>query len=90
MEQKDEDLPDNISNRIGEQFAEQADKTAKEMAAFIKAVLPKHLIGEYKYVADLASMPILETLILSLIERKILKPLENSLNAETVFMTVKK
>ncbi len=90
IEEKNNDIPNNISNGITDLLTEQADKTAKELASFIKKTLPEHLVCEYRFVADLASMPVAETLILSLIEKKVLKPLEKRLNSETVFMTVKK
>ena len=90
IEDKNDNLPDELSSGIEELLNEHAEKTAKEMAAFIKETLPEHLICEYKITANLASLPVTETLILSLIEKKMLEPLKKGPNAETVFMTVKK
>ena len=90
IEDNNDNLPDDISSGIEELLNEHAEKTAKEMAAFIKETLPEHLICEYKIAAVLASLPVAETLVLSLIEKKILEPLKKGPNAETVFMTVKK
>ena len=90
MNYADDDAADKISDKIVDAFSDEAEKTAAEVAALIREVLPEHLIPEYNYFADLAAIPVCETLIKALIDDGILEPLRDKLNAETVWMSVKK
>ncbi|MBR7082465.1 MAG: RNA polymerase sigma factor [Clostridia bacterium] len=90
MNYKDDDAADKISDKIVDAFSDEAEKTAAEVAALIREVLPEHLIPEYKFFANLAAFPVCETLIKALIDDGILEPLRDKLNAETVWMSVKK
>lgn len=90
MNYADDDAADKISDKIVDAFSDEAEKTAAEIAALIREVLPEHLIPEYKFFADLAAIPVCETLIKALIDDGILEPLRDKLNAETVWMSVKK
>ena len=90
MNYADDDAADKISDKIVDAFSDEAEKTAAEIASFIKKELPDYLIPEYKFVADIAAMPVLETLTKALIDDGILEPLRDKLNAETVWMSVKK
>jgi len=90
MNYEDDDAADKVSDKIVKLFSVEAEKTAAEIASFIKKELPDYLIPEYKFVADIAAMPVLETLTKALIDDGILEPLKDKFNAETVWMSVKK
>ena len=68
----------------------EADIVAKEIAAFLKKARPEHLIPEYVHGNSLAAMPVLDTLVDSLIERGLLTPPENGRGAEGVWMYLEK
>jgi len=63
---------------------------ASEIASFIKKAIPEHLIAEYRYVNDIAALPLFTKLTEALLEYRLLKLPERELGAEGCWMTVKK
>ena len=63
---------------------------ANDVAAFIRKVIPEHLIAEYRYVNDIANLPLFTKLTEALLERGLLKLPESQPGAEGCWMTVKK
>ena len=68
--------------------AEAVNEVAGKIAEFVRQNVPKHLIGDYRFVNNLASMPVLDTLVEALIDQKILTPPENGIGAEGIWMSV--
>lgn len=90
MNEKDSEAPDDISDKIIDLFAPEAEKAAAEVAALIKDAIPDHLVPEYQFVVDICTLPVFDTLVKCLIDGGVLEPLRDKLNAETVFMSVRK
>lgn len=63
---------------------------ADEIATFARKNLPAHLLGEYRYVNELASLPVFTKLVETLMGRGLLTLPENQLGAEGCWMVVKK
>lgn len=71
-------------------FDGEADRVAAEIAGFIRRNIPKHLMGDYLRVNELANLPVLDTLVEALIDRGLLNPPENGVGAEGIWMMVER
>ncbi|MBO5898517.1 MAG: sigma-70 family RNA polymerase sigma factor [Clostridia bacterium] len=85
---RSEDSPawETLGNELYDRFAAQAEEVAGEIAPLIRRILPEHLLPEYRLANSLAALPILDTLVESLIERGLLTPPENGVGAEGCWM----
>ena len=61
-----------------------------KIAELIKKTVPDHLIEDWMYFNDLASIPVLDTVVEELIEKGILTPPENGLGAEGCWVSVER
>lgn len=77
---------ETLGSELYDRFTEQADAIAAEMARLIRKALPEHLLPEYHLVNMLANLPILDTLVESLIERGLLTPPKDGIGAEGCWM----
>ena len=75
---------------LADRFGEEIETTAAEIATLIRRALPEHLLPEYRLANMLAALPVLDTLVESLIERGILTPPEDGVGAEGCYMFLQK
>ena len=81
----------DISNALRNgYFHADAEIVAEKVAELIKKSVPNHLRGEWRFANDLASMPILDAVVESLIEKGVLTPPEDGIGAEGCWMSVEK
>ena len=80
----------DISNGLIGVFEKEAASVAEKIAALIRRSVPDHLLGEWRFANDIASMPILDSVVEALIEKGVLIPPENGLGAEGCWMSVRK
>ena len=80
----------DISNGLIGVFEKEAASVAEKIAALIRRSVPDHLLGEWRFANDIASMPILDSVVEALIEKGVLTPPENGLGAEGCWMSVKR
>ena len=66
------------------------EEVAEKIAELIKKTVPDHLIEDWMYYNDLASIPVLDTVVEELIEKGILTPPENGLGAEGCWVSVER
>lgn len=78
-----------ITEKLSEFFSEEAEKIAARIAEFVRKKIPEHLRGDYMYLNFLASLPVLDTLVESLIDKGLLTPPENGIGAEGVWMHIR-
>ena len=71
-----------------EGFEEYAEAVAEKLAQLIRESIPAHLLGEWRFANSLANMPILDSVIECLIEKRLLTPPENGVGAEGCWMSV--
>ena len=71
-------------------FHAEAEIIAEKIANLIKKSIPEYLHGEWRFANDLASMPILDSMVEILIEKGVLTPPENRIGAEGCWMFVEK
>ncbi len=79
-----------LSERIASEFTAQAEETAAEIAAFLRAHVDPALHGDYVYLNQLAALPMIDTLIEAMIGRGVLTPPETTPGAEGVWLTVQR
>lgn len=78
-----------VSGRLSKgYFEEEAQETAREMAALIYKAVPKHLLGEWRFANKLAGMPVSEFVAKELIAQGILMPPGDGAGAEGCWMSV--
>ena len=78
-----------ITNELAKDyFKESAEKVAAEIAKLIHANVPEHLLGEWWFANDLASLPILDALVSTLIDKGLLIPPKDGVGAEGCWMSV--
>lgn len=88
---KDQDKAFDISNNLSKEYFEaEAQAVAEKIAKLIRAVVPKHLLGDWAFVNRLASLPTLDSLVEILIERGVLIPPKDSIGAEGCWVVVEK
>ena len=81
----------DVSNRLTKGYFEKdAEAVAEKIAALIKKSVPDYLLGEWGLANNLASMPILDSVVEALIEKGVLTPPENGIGAEGCWMSVEK
>lgn len=69
-------------------FEDAAEKTAEMIAVLIRSTVPEHLTDEWRLANELASLPVLDSLVEELIERGILTPPKDGVGAEGCWMSV--
>ena len=90
-EMKNRDDLFKISNNLNyDSFVKDCDAVAEKIAELIKKTVPDHLIEDWMYFNDLASIPVLDTVVEELIEKGILTPPENGLGAEGCWVSVER
>ena len=86
---KDSDRLFDISNELSNGYFEaQAQETADKLYKLIRDTVPNYLLGEWRFVNNLANSPVLEALIEVLIERGILTPPEDGIGAEGCWVSI--
>lgn len=65
-------------------------KIRNEVTGMIRRTVPEYLLPEWRFFNFLAGMPVLDSLVESLIEKNILTPPENGIGAEGCWMSVEK
>jgi len=81
----------DISNALQNgYFDADAEIVAAKVAELIKKSVPDYLLGEWRLANDLASMPILDAVVESLIDKGVLIPPEDGIGAEGCWMSVEK
>ena len=83
-------VEDALDADLADRFGEEIEATAAEIATLIRRALPEHLLPEYRLANMLAALPVLDTLVESLIERGILTPPEDGVGAEGCYMFLQK
>ncbi len=71
-------------------FDRDAEIVAEKLAGLIKKSVPDHLIGEWEFANDIASLPILDAVIECLIKKGVLTPPQDGIGAEGCWMCVEK
>lgn len=71
-------------------FDAAAEAVAEKMAALIKASVPESLIGEWRFVNELAAMPLINSVVEHLVERGMLTLPENGIGAEGCWAEVER
>ena len=89
-EVKDNSRLFNISGGLHNAFEEECQIVAAKLAALIKKSIPTYLLGEWKFANILANMPVLDSVVESLIEQGILIPPKDGIGAEGCWMSVMK
>lgn len=87
--EKDCEQEAKITGKLCEFFVEDAEKIAVKIAEFVRKKVPEHLRGDYMHLNFLASLPVLDTLVESLIDKGLLTPPENGIGAEGMWMYVR-
>ena len=77
-------------NLTSEVLTKEAEAIAEKLADLIRKNVPEYLYGEWSFANELASLPVHDALVESLIERGLLTPPENRLGAEGCWMSVEK
>lgn len=71
-------------------LAECAEAVAEKVSSLIRRYVPEHLLGEWEYACILGDQVIFDALVEEMIDRKLLTPPKNRLDAEGCWMCVKK
>lgn len=89
-EVKDNSRLFSISGGLHNAFEEECQIVASKLAALIKKNVPTYLLGEWKFANMLANMPVLDSVLESLIEQGILVPPVDGIGAEGCWISVMK
>ena len=90
-EMKDIERLFDITKRLQHGYFDEAvRKTAEKMARLIEKILPEHLLGDWRFVNDLASLPMIDAIVEELIARGVLVPPEDGIGAEGCWASVEK
>ena len=90
-EPMDEDnTPTAPSRALFAEIAPLCKEIADALSALLRQILPAHLLGEYRYANDLASIPVNDSIIETLISKGLLTAPENGVGAEGMWMRVVK
>lgn len=88
---KDEDRLYSVSCQLsGGNYEANAELTARRIADLTRKVLPDYLLGEWRFLNMLASLPLRESVADYLIDKGVLTPPENGVGAEGCWMIVSK
>lgn len=80
-----------ISNKLNEgYFEEEAQLVAENLVKIIKKNVPYYLLDEWRFVNALASLPVFDSVVDVLIEKGVLIPTEDGIDAEGCWLSVKK
>ena len=86
----DDHNPTKPSQALFAEIAPLCKEIADELSSLIRKILPAHLLGEYRFANDLASIPINDSIIETLIAKGLLTAPEGGVGAEGMWMRVKK
>ncbi len=89
-EAKDNSCLFRINDGLYNAFEEECQIVADKLASLIKKNVPNHLLSEWRFANQLANMPVLDSVVESLIEQGILIPPEDGIGAEGCWMSVMK
>ena len=89
-EAKDNSCLFRISDGLYNAFEKECQIVADKLAFLIKKNVPSHLLSEWRFANRLANMPVLDSVVESLIEQGILIPPKNGIGAEGCWMSVMK
>lgn len=78
----------DVSERLSKGYFEREAQAAEQLAELIKKSVPKHLLGEWRFVGRLAAMRVSEHVAETLTKQGILAPIEDGINAEGCRMCV--
>lgn len=88
---KDRDRLFDISKAIRGEFPDTAvEAVAEKLCLLIRKSIPDYLLPEWKFANALASMPVIDSLVESLIGKSVLVPPEDGVGAEGCWMSVMK
>ena len=80
-----------LNKKLADGFLDsEAEIVAGKLADMIRKTVPEYLLGEWAFFNSLAGMPVLDSLVETLIEKKVLTPPEDGIGAEGCWMGVKK
>ena len=79
-----------IDHDFREQLGPLAEEVAGEVAAWLRSVLPAHLLPDYLKVASLGSASVVHAVFEDLLSRGLLEAPERGIGAEGCWMTVEK
>jgi len=80
-----------LNKKLADGFLDnEAEIVAGKLADMIRKTVPEYLLGEWAFFNWLADMPVLDSLVETLIEKKVLTPPEDGIGAEGCWMGVKK
>lgn len=71
-------------------FEEEAQAAAEKLAALIRKAVPDYLLNEWRFANSLAELPVLDSVVETLIEKGVLVPPEDGVGAEGCWMSVLK
>ena len=90
-DKEDNDKLYSVSCQLsGESYEANAELTARRIADLTRKVLPDYLLGEWRFLNVLASLPLRESVAGYLIDKGVLTPPENGIGAEGCWMTVQR
>ncbi len=88
---KDDDKVFALSHKLRDGcFNSAAEAVAEKIADMIRRTVPEHLLPEWRLFNFLAGLPILDSLVEVLIEKKLLTPPADGIGAEGCWMSVAK
>ncbi len=79
-----------LNDGLIQEYKPEVEAVAAEIAALIKKYVPEHVLGDYKRANSLAAMPVLNTLIDTLIDKGFMTAPENGVGAEGCWLALKK
>lgn len=79
-----------LNDGLIQEYKQEVEETAAEIAALIKKYVPEHVFGDYRLANSLAGMPVLDTLIDALIEKGLMTAPENGIGAEGCWLALRK
>lgn len=79
-----------LNDGLIQEYKPEVEAVAEEIAALIKKYVPEHVFGDYRCANTLAAMPILDTLIDTLVEKGFMTAPENGVGAEGCWLALKK
>ena len=79
-----------LNDGLLQEYKPEVEAVAAEIAVLIKKYVPEHVFGDYKYANGLAAMPVLNTLIDTLIDKGFMAAPENGVGAEGCWIALKK
>ena len=79
-----------LNDGLIQEYKPEVKEVAAEIAALIKKYVPEHVLGDYKRANGLAAMPVLDTLIDTLIDKGFMTAPENGVGAEGCWLALKK